>query len=322
VIIEDGLAIVDGGLGMELVRRGFVFETALWSGEAILAAPDLLAAIHRDYLSAGARVIETATYQLSHTTLRELGYDDVAIDGVFARAVQLARDAIAAHRALAGDVKLPLDRVASAGYIVAGSMGPYGATLGDGSEYSGAQHLAREALYEFHAERARCMARAAPDVFLFETIPSRTEGLIVAEVARDLGLRKVWISFSCADGERTCAGDRIALIAAELDVFACVDVVGVNCTAPDDIAPLVRSIRSGTAKAVLVCPNLGQHWENDAHALAGGTTETEFERRVLEWLDLGVTYIGGCCGVGPSTIASIARIRELQSGLGSGASPN
>lgn len=314
--------IVDGGLGVELTRRGFVYSTALWSGEAILSSPELLVDIHRAYLAAGAHVIETATYQLSHATLRQLGYDEPAIDAVFARGVHLAREAIAAHRAATGnfacapfaDAAAPSAELGeSATYLVAGALGPYGATLGDGSEYSGAQRLDRDALCAFHAERARSMARAEPDVFLFETIPSLAEAIVVAEVARDLGLRRVWISLSCADAEHTYAGDPIARVAAELDAFACVEVVGVNCTAPQFVAPLVRAMRTGTMKPIFICPNLGQHWESSARALAGGAGEGAFDRCVPEWLDLGVGYIGGCCGVGPQTIAAIGNaIEEFQ----------
>jgi homocysteine S-methyltransferase len=278
--------ILDGGLGVELERRGFVFRTALWSGEAVLTAPDLLVAVHGAFLEAGAQVISTATYQLSHTGLRALGYDDAAIDAIFERAVGLARAAIAAHRAETG---------AARECFVAASMGPYGATLGEGGEYSGTQHLPPDALYAFHAERARSVARAEPDIFLFETIPSRVEGLVVARVARDLGLRNVWISFTCSDGANTCAGDRISGIAAELDACAAVDVVGVNCTAPGAIAPLVRALRSATDKPIMVCPNLDRHREN-----------ATFLVDVPVWIDLGVRHIGGCCGVGPGTIRALA----------------
>ncbi len=296
--------IVDGGLGEELARRGFAFTTGLWSGEAILARPELLAAIHRDYLAAGAEVIETATYQLSHARLRAMGYDDAAVDAVFARAVRLAREAVGS----------------CAASVVAGSLGPYGATIGDGSEYSGAQHLEPEALYAFHAERARSMARAAPDVILFETIPSRAEALVIARVARDLDLKDVWLSFSCADGMHTCGGDRLCDIAAELESFACIGVVGVNCTPPQAIASLVRALKTATVKPLMVCPNLGQHWDGQAHRLAGGTTEAQFKRGVAEWLDLGVTHVGGCCGVGPEMIGEIARL-VAAARAGSHASP-
>lgn len=278
--------ILDGGLGVELACRGFVYSTKLWSGETLLTSSDLLVAVHRAYLAAGAQVIETATYQLCHAALRELDCDDAAIDEIFARAVRLARDAIAAERVQTG---------AAGTAVVAASLGPYGATVGDRSEYSRTPHVGRAELYAFHAERSRSVARAAPDMFLFETIPTHAEALAIAEVARDLGLANVWLSLACADGEFTYGGDRASAIAHELDAFACIDVVGVNCTAPAAIAGLVRSIQRESAKPVVVCPNIG-------------SGEADLVRRVPEWLALGVAHIGGCCGVGPSTIAAIAAV--------------
>jgi homocysteine S-methyltransferase len=297
--------IIDGGLGVELAERGFVFTTRLWSGEAILTRPDLLRDIHGAYLAAGAEVIASATYQLSHETLRELGYDDAAIDDIFARGIGLAREAVAAHRAATAQIAAP-QTLAPA--LVAASLGPYGATRGDGSEYAATQHLAPDALRAFHAERLAAVVRAQPDLIMFETIPTRAEARIVAEAARDAGAERTWIALSCADGERTFGGDRVAEIAPELAGIAGVEVVGVNCTAPPAIAPLLRVLRAASDKPVSICPNLGQHWETDARALAGGATEAEFLRHVPEWLALGATHIGGCCGVGPSTIAALARI--------------
>jgi homocysteine S-methyltransferase len=293
--------ILDGGLGVELEQRGFVPTTSLWSGEAIHTRPDLLVDVHRAYLDAGAEVIATATYQLSHAALREIGYDDAAIDGIFARGVALAREAIAAYRAEA-------QTGASNEHLVAGSLGPYGATLGAGREFSRTPYIELDALYAFHAERLRSMVYAGPDIFLFETISSRAEGLIIAQAARDLDLRNVWMSFTCADDTHTYAEDRLANIAAELDAFACIDVVGVNCTAPGAIAPLVRAIRAVTVKPVFVCPNLGQHGEGAGHALSGDATEAAFIAGVPGWLALGVSHIGGCCGVGPDTIRALARV--------------
>jgi len=291
--------ILDGGLGVELERRGFAPATSLWSGEAIFTCPDLLVDVHRAYLDAGAEVIATATYQLSHAALRRLGCDDAAIDRIFARGVALARAAIASQRARTG---------ASSEQLVAGSLGPFGATLGPGGEYSRSPQIEFDALYAFHAERLRSMACARPDVFLFETISSQAEGLVIAHAARDLGLRNVWMSFTCADDTRTCARDRLADVAAELDAFACVDVIGVNCTAPDAIAPLVRAMRGATDKPIFVCPNLGRQGESAGQALSGEAPEAAFIAGVPGWMALGVTHIGGCCGVGPETIRALARV--------------
>jgi homocysteine S-methyltransferase len=290
--------IVDGGFGLELTRRGFDVSGGLWSGEAVLSQPEIVVAIHRDFLAAGATIIETATYQLSHAALRKRGYDDAAIDTVFARGVALAREAIAAHRAQTGT---------TTALLVAASLGPFGATVGDGSEYLGTQHLAPDALAAFHAERARSVVRAKPDIVFFETIPTAAEALVVANVARDLGLGRVWISLSCADGAHTFGGDRVTDVARLLDRFDAVEAIGVNCTAPAFITPLVRELQAGSTKPIVVCPNVGQHWETRTGGLVGGGAPDALLRDVQEWCDLGVAHIGGCCGVDPAMIAAIAR---------------
>jgi homocysteine S-methyltransferase len=287
--------ILDGGLGLELERRGFTYTTALWSGEALLTRPDLLLDIHRSFVAAGADIIETATYQLSHAALRALGYDDAAIDALFVKAVTIARDAIARERPSGGPPAL-----------VAAALGPHGATLGDGSEYSGVQHLDAAGLYAFHAERTRSAVRAQPDIVLFETIPTRTEALIAARVARDLDVPRAWLSLSCADERRTYGGDDVAEIVRALEAFPAIETIGVNCTPPAAVTGLVRAMRAETAKPIVVCPNLGQHWESAAGGLAGGTASQDLLRRVPEWSVLGVAHIGGCCGVGPETIAALA----------------
>lgn len=295
--------ILDGGLGLELERRGFSYTTALWSGEALLGRPDLLLDIHRAFVAAGADIIETATYQLSHATLRALGHDDARIDAVFARAVSIAREAIARERPPGGPPGL-----------VAASLGPHGATMGDGSEYSGVQHLEAAGLYAFHAERTRSALLAQPDIVFFETIPTRDEALIAARVARDLHVPRMWLSLSCADERRTYGGDDVASVVRDLEAFPSVETIGVNCTPPAAVAGLVRAIKAETTKPIVVCPNVGQHWERAAGGLAGGTPESDVLHRVPEWLDLGVAHIGGCCGVGPGTIAALTRLTSAKAG--------
>src|SRR5215470_6533368 len=84
---RDKPAVLDGGLASELEARGFSLTDRLWSARAIVDAPALLAAIHRDYLDAGADVITTATYQatipgLVARGLTEAGARRTILDGV------------------------------------------------------------------------------------------------------------------------------------------------------------------------------------------------------------------------------------------------
>jgi homocysteine S-methyltransferase len=290
--------VIDGGLGSELEARGYRIGGALWSAEVLVRDPGAIRAIHDDYLAAGARCLETASYQLSAAGLRSIGVAEEEIRRVFARSVSIAREAVAAFRAQAdGGIEC----------LVAASLGPYGAAAADGSEYSG-RHVDPATLYAFHAERIRMLLASAPDVFLCETIPSKHEALVVANILRDLRAGPAWISFSCADGARTHAGDSIEDCAAALDEFENVTAVGVNCTAPDAVAPLLRRLQTGTRKPLLACPNLGRRWDASARAWTGGTGEEHFLNLVPEWLEAGATHVGGCCGVRPATIAGVARI--------------
>jgi homocysteine S-methyltransferase len=290
--------VIDGGLGSELEARGNRIGGALWSAELLLRDPGRIRAIHTDYLEAGARCIETASYQLSAPGLRAAGLGDDEIGGVFELAVRIAREAVAAHQARTGD---------DGEFVVAASLGPYGATSADGSEYSG-RYIDPAILYAFHAERLRTVLATAPDVFFCETIPSKNEALVVANALRDLGAGPAWLSFSCADGERTHAGEPIEEVGAALEDFPGVAAVGINCTAPWEIASLLRRLRTATRKPLLACPNLGQTWDATAREWFGGTREGRFLSLVPQWLEAGATHVGGCCGVRPSTIAGIARI--------------
>lgn len=280
--------VIDGGLGIELEARGYRLGGALWSAEILLRDPGAIRAVHEDYLAAGARCIETASYQLSAAGLRSGGFAQADLAAVCGLSVRLAREAVAAFRTRSGD---------DGDFIVAASLGPYGAAVAGGSEYSGA-YIDPELLYAFHSERLRAVLPAAPDVLFCETIPSKNEALVVARALRDLGAAPpAWISFTCADGGHTHAGDPIEECAAALEEFANVAAVGVNCSAPEFTAPLLRRMRAATRKDLLACPNL-----------ARGSSEEQFLRLVPEWLEAGARHIGGCCGVRPSTIAGIARI--------------
>lgn len=301
--------VIDGGLGSELEARGYRIGGALWSAEVLLHDPDAIRSIHADYLAAGARCVETASYQLSAAGLRGIGLADEDVASVFALSVRLAREAVAAFRAETGD---------AGEFVVAASLGPYGAQAADGSEYSG-RWIDPAVLYAFHAERIGTILASAPDVVFCETIPSKNEALVIANVLRDLGVQRAWISFSCADGERTHAGDPIEECAAALDAFAQVSAVGVNCTAPDAIASLLGRLRSATRKELLACPNLGQNWNAATQEWTGGTPEEHFLALVPDWLAAGATHVGGCCGVRPSTIAGIARIVAASASHGASA---
>ena len=223
-----GCVVLDGGLATELERRGADLRDPLWSARVLVEDPELIVEVHRAYVAAGADVITGASYQASFEGLAARGLDRAAASRLLARSVELAREAVDDRRVL-----------------VAASVGPYGAVLANGAEYTGDYGLgdastARAALRDFHLQRAEVLAAAGPDLLAIETIPSVVEAEALVEVLDALGDVPAWVSFSCRDGARLSDGtpleDAVSIVASSPQVVA----VGVNCTPPAFVPELIR----------------------------------------------------------------------------------
>lgn len=289
--------VLDGGLATELTARGFDLSDALWSARLLADAPEAIEAIHLDYFEAGADVAITASYQASHEGFAARGFSAGETDTLLQRSVTLAQAARDRFHARHADVKRTL--------LVAASIGPYGATLHDGSEYRGDYGLNEAALAEFHRARLATLLGAQPDLLACETIPSLLEARAIVRVLQEHASGRAWMSFSCRDGAHTSAGDSIAACAQALDAVPQVMAIGVNCVSPELVTSLVRAIATETAKPIVVYPNSGELWNAQAHCWEG--TAMRFTTYVDEWLDAGVSWIGGCCRTTP---ADIRRVRD------------
>jgi homocysteine S-methyltransferase len=269
----QGVVILDGGLATELEERGFDLSDQLWSARLLRDDPDAILDVHRAYVEAGADCITTASYQ---ATLERLGADSLRLS------VDLAR--------------------AAGPKIVAASVGPYGAALADGSEYTGVYDLDEGGLGGWHAPRLRILDGSGADVLACETIPSFAEA---RALARLLGLTPAWFSFTCRDGERLSDGTPIAECARHLDAIDKVAAIGVNCTPPRFVESLVRRIRAVTAKPIVVYPNSGERWDAARRCWAGTRDPGEFAEAAARWRDAGASILGGCCRTGPAHIRAL-----------------
>ena len=97
------LTILDGGMGAELIRRGWPSED-LWSAKALLEKPEVVRAVHQDYVSAGARVIITNTYSTvpSYLAKENMQSRYVELTGIAARLAREVADAAPAKVRVAG----------------------------------------------------------------------------------------------------------------------------------------------------------------------------------------------------------------------------
>ena len=298
---RQGVFILDGGLATALESRGHDLNDELWSAKVLLEAPDVIKQVNLDFLAAGADCIATATYQASLPGLKKRGLSDAeALEGI-RQAVRLTvevRDACWSE---------PSHREGRLRPLVAASVGPYGAFLADGSEYTGDYAIDDEELYEFHRTRWHLLAESDADLMACETIPSQREADVLLRLLRETPARWAWLSFSCRDASHLSDGSRLVDVARACDAELGVAAVGINCTSPELISDLIAEARKGTAKPIFVYPNSGETYDAASKTWSAGPLALDWGSVAAEWAGLGAAGIGGCCRVGAAVIVEIRR---------------
>jgi homocysteine S-methyltransferase len=291
--------ILDGALATELERRGADLADPLWSAKCLIERPDAIRAVHLDYFNAGADVATTATYQATFEAFAARGITPAA-------AAQLMRDAVMlAIEARERFWARPPNRAGRLRPLVAASIGPYGAMLADGSEYRGNYPVSDRELEEFHRPRVRVLVEAGADLLAFETLPCLREALVLARLLQEFPSVPAWISFSCRDGAHNCEGERIAECVAQLNDFAQIVALGVNCTAPRHIAPLLQQMHGRTTKPLLAYPNSGECYDAATKGWHAIHATEPFAAAAPAWHAAGARLIGGCCRSRPADIAAL-----------------
>ena len=276
--LQERPLVLDGGFGTLLEARGNDLSGSLWSARLLRDDPAEVRAAHAEFIAAGADVVITSSYQLGFGA----GLDDDDVERLLRGSVTVAREA--------GDA------------FVAASVGPYGATRADGSEYTGAYDLGVDGLRAWHRRRLEVLAAAGADALAVETIPSLAEvEAIVAELdALDRPDLPVWISLSAASTafDPTSLEAALTLAASAPGVVA----VGVNCCPPASVLPALGLAPVGIA--TVVYPNSGEQWdaaERRWHGESGVPTAL-----AAEWVAAGARLVGGCCRTTPAHIAALA----------------
>jgi homocysteine S-methyltransferase len=283
--------VLDGGMSNALAARGNDVSGALWTARLLREAPQEVAAVHRAYFAAGARVATTASYQASVDGFVEAGAARAEAQLLIRSSVTLAREV---HDELAGD---------GVQRWVAASVGPYGAALADGSEYRGRYGVSRARLREFHLPRLELLVSAGPDLLAVETVPDVDEAEVLVELLDEIGV-PAWVTFSC-NGTRTRAGQPLTEAFEVATGGRTVFATGVNCCAPADVLPALEVAAATTELPTVAYPNGGATWDASARRWAGGASYDPADGP--KWVAAGARYVGGCCEVGPVEIAALAR---------------
>ena len=297
-LVRAPFTVLDGGLSTALDLAGHDLNDPLWTARLLADEPRAIVDAHLLYLRAGADVVITASYQASVDGFVAAGHSADEARRLIRSSTDLARRAVGEWLAEAGDGAVPL---------VAASVGPFGATLHDGSEYHGRYEASWDDVRRFHRERLSVLAESAPDLFAVETIPSVAEAEIVVEELAAHPTLGAWVTFSCRDAVTTCHGEDAGAAAAVVAASDQVLAVGVNCTAPEHVASLLAAMRSAVPADVplVAYPNRGGVWDAVVGCWTGPEPGIDVDVHLQEWLAAGARLVGGCCGVGPAGIAAL-----------------
>jgi len=293
--ILEGIHILDGGMASELEYLGANINGPLWSAHVLEDSPEKVVAVHRAYITAGADVIETASYQVSRMGYAEFGFAPDRADAALLQAVRLAR---------AAAEEFPDRKV-----LVAASLGPYGAALHNGAEYHGNYGVSFSELVEFHRARIDILAQGGPDrpdLLAFETLPSLEEARAIGEALSPWPELATWFCFTCKDECHVAHGELLADCAAAVASLPQTVAIGVNCTHPSLIPSLIGELRVASDKPVVVYPNSGEGWDAEARCWTGKGDPESFGAQAAEWFAAGAQIVGGCCRTRPAHIHQVA----------------
>ena len=277
--------ILDGAMGTELQRRGVDTGLPLWSAKALLSNPEMVERIHADYIAAGADIITTNTFRTTRRTFSHAGIPDDSASLV-RRAVELAnraRDAV--HRP---DV------------LIAGSIAPledcYRPDLVPPDD-----QLRRE-----HAELAGRLAAAGVDLILLETMNTVREAYAACEAACATG-KEVVVSFICDREGNLYGGEPLADAIRTVAALAPV-AFSINCVPPRFLRPARTIARATTNLPLAVYANVGiPENERRGWAFTQDIGPDEYATYAGDWLQSGITIVGGCCGTTPAYIEAITK---------------
>ena len=300
ILNNQRIAIIDGAMATELEARGCDLNDDLWSARVLLEQPELIRAVHLDYFNAGADIAITASYQATVDGFAKRGLSREQALDLMKKSVLLAQEARDEFWAKEEN------RIGRIRPLIAGSVGPYGAYLADGSEYRGDYNLSEDELIAFHRPRVEALIASGADLLACETIPCGIEARALIRLLAEIPNASAWFTFTAKDGEHISNGERIADIAAFLDAKPQAVAIGINCTSPLYIPALVREIKKVTSKPIIVYPNSGEYYSAVTNSWHGETSSDKFGLQSKEWFENGATLIGGCCRTTPGHIHEVS----------------
>ena len=292
---RDKITILDAGMGKTLSMRGVEIPPTIWSANALIVAPEMVLEIHRENISAGARMITTNSYGIIPADLRKEGLEEKFVE-LNQSAGQLAQKAA---------------RESVEVVEVAGSLPPL-----NGS-YRPDRVLRKEIVEPIYRQQSEALCPYV-DIFLCETLSTIQEAVSAVSVTSELG-KPVLVGLTLHDDQKgkLRSGESLQDAIYALKKLNPAGILA-NCSLPErisDAMPILvesgLSYRGGYANAFCSVP---KDWLLDGEKDTDGKLELRkdlsperYREFVIEWVEKGANFIGGCCG---TTAEHISLINE------------
>lgn len=281
------IVLLDGGMGQELLKRWGKPPHPLWSAQVMMENPEIVQAIHEDYIHAGAKVITLNTYSATPERLTR--------EGVPEQFIPLQKRGIELAKAARDRCGIEID--------IAGCLPPlHGSYIPD-------MERSEEFLFEKYCEIAKVQAENV-DLFICETMSSIAELRASTRAAQTMA-KPVWSAMTLDDDNlgKLRSGENIEdAVAAIAELKP--DAVLFNCSRPETITANLHFISK--------LPRFGAYANGFTHIAGlkiGGTvdslsaredlTPTKYAMMADAWMEEGATIVGGCCETGPGHISAL-----------------
>ncbi len=278
--LQRDVIVFDGGVGTYLYEKGVFINTCF--DELNLTNPDIVAEVHRDYVNAGADVIETNTFGANRFKLAPYGLEP-KVREIASRGARIAKG-------VAGETTL-----------VAGSVGPLGVQI----EPLG--KLSFDEAKDAFREQIAGLLDGGVDIIILETFSFLPELVQAIRAVRELNPAIPLVAqATITDDGHLVSGASLDAMVREIAPLK-VDVIGLNCSVgPKAMLEALEHLRSLTSLPLSVQPNAGlpQNIGGRNIYLASPEYMAEYAKRFIQ---TGAAIVGGCCGTNPGHVRAIRR---------------
>ena len=274
--------ILDGATGTELMKKGMPAGVCpeLW----MLENPSAIVEIQKEYIKAGSNIVLAPTFTANRIKLGEYGLENRQEEIIMELVSQSKKAVEGTDVLVAGDISM---------------VGKQLYPMGD---------LALEELIDVYKEQINYLVKAGVDLLIVETMMSLAEMRAALIAAKDSCDLPDICSMTFEEDGRTLFGTDAKTASVVLESLGA-DVIGINCsTGPSKLKPFIEDMLNTVSIPVMAKPNAGLPKSDGKGGVCYDMAPEEFGREMAELIEMGVTFVGGCCGTSPLYIAELKKL--------------